>query len=82
VSALVESGEAADGEEITNKVPKVEEGWKKLEAGLETARMKFERRTHEMCAIHADFKHFRGVKPKNFGFTATSCQSCGRVTFD
>jgi hypothetical protein len=53
VAGFDESGEAADGEEITNKIPKIEEA-------LKTIRRKLACRAHEMCPIHADFKHFRG----------------------
>jgi hypothetical protein len=44
---LAESGDAFDGEEITNKIPVFEEG-----AGAA-------QQTHQMCPIGADFKHFR-----------------------
>ena len=48
------SSEAADGEEITNKIPKIEGG---LDAN---------QRTLQMCRIHAHFKHFHGSKAKDF----------------
>jgi hypothetical protein len=48
---LDEGEEAADGEEITNKFP-----------GLKQAQRRIDYRAHEMCAIHADFKHFRGAR--------------------
>jgi hypothetical protein len=49
-----ESGEAVDGEEFTNKIPDIEEGWNAI------------RRTHEMCLIHRDFKHFATPNTKQF----------------
>ena len=56
-----ESGEAADGEEITNKIPRIEGGLKEHCSGLDA-----NHRTPQMCPIHADFKHFRGLKAKDF----------------
>jgi hypothetical protein len=52
-----ESFEAADGEEITNKIPRVEDVLIPKWA------------THEMCLIYADFKHFRGPDTKEFLFS-------------
>src|SRR5882724_11665834 len=54
VSALVESGEAVDGEEFTNKIPDIEAGWNA------------NRETYQMCLIHGDFKHFAGRKANQF----------------
>jgi hypothetical protein len=49
-----ESGEAVDGEEFTNKIPDIEEGGER------------NRRTHQMCLIHRDFKHFATPNAKQF----------------
>jgi len=49
-----ESGEAVDGEEFTNKIPDIEEGGNA------------NRRTHEMCLIHRDFKRFATPNAKQF----------------
>src|SRR5882762_11726459 len=59
-----------DGEEITNKIPKIEEELKGWNAN---------RRTHEMCLIQLDFKHFLRPKRKIFTFSARSRQSCPRM---
>jgi hypothetical protein len=61
VPALVESGEAADGEEITNKTPKIQGGLKEGRSGAAANQL-----IHEMCLIHADFKHFQRSKTKDF----------------
>jgi hypothetical protein len=57
VAAFDESGDAADGEEITNKIPRIQGGLRRPGAN---------QRTHEMCPIHADFKQFRASKAKEF----------------
>jgi hypothetical protein len=49
-----ESGEAVDGEEFTNKIPRFEQGWNS------------NRQTHQMCLIHTHFKHFARRKAKQF----------------
>ena len=59
--ALVESGDAADGEEITNKTPKIQGGLKEGRSGATANQL-----IHEMCLIHADFKHFHDPKTKDF----------------
>jgi hypothetical protein len=43
-----------DGEEFTNEIPTIKGG---LEA---------DQPTHEMCPIHADFKHFHAPETKEF----------------
>jgi hypothetical protein len=43
-----------DGEEFTNEIPTIKGG---LEANQPT---------HEMCPIHADFKHFHAPETKEF----------------
>ena len=69
-----EAGEAADGEAITNKIPRIEEELKEdcrtLEAGLNAIA------NHEMCLIHKDFKHFLRSKRRISAFAARSRQSC------
>jgi len=57
VADFDEDADAADGEEITNKIPRIEEGLKGWNAN---------RRTHEMCLIHMDFKHFLQSEAKEF----------------
>jgi hypothetical protein len=65
VAGFEEGADASDGEEITNKIPRIEGGLKedrtKIEGGLNANRA-----THEMCLIHADFKHFLGLETKEF----------------
>ena len=48
------SGEAVDGEEITNKIPDIE------------ASADADREPHQMCLIHGDFKHFTAANAKQF----------------
>jgi hypothetical protein len=58
VVAFDESGEAADGEEITNKSQRlkwIEGGWKQDRIRLPEKRLDI---ALEMCPIDADFKHF------------------------
>jgi hypothetical protein len=43
-----------DGEEFTNEIPTIK------------GDLKANQRTHEMCPIHADFKHFRAREAKEF----------------
>jgi hypothetical protein len=50
----LESCEAVDGEEFTNKVPDIEEGWNANRQGF------------QMCLIHRDFKHFAAPNAKQF----------------
>ena len=56
-----ESGDVADGEEITNKIPRIGEGLKKHRGRGDANRW-----LYEMCPIYADFKHFMRSNPKNF----------------
>ena len=44
-----------DGEEFTNKIPDIEEGWE-TQIG----------KTYQMCLIHRDFKHFAAPNAKHF----------------
>src|SRR5882762_8336650 len=67
VADFDEDADAADGEEITNKIPRIEQELKGWNA---------DRRTHEMCLIHMDFKRFQRPKRKIFTFSARSRQSC------
>jgi hypothetical protein len=67
VADFEESLDAADGEEITNKIPMIE--------GV-SGRLNADRRPHQMCLIQADFKHFAHHKRKNFENAARSRQSC------
>src|ERR1700733_12948463 len=64
VSASDESGDTADGEEITNEIPAIED---------ELLKARCNRLTHEMWPIHAYFKHFHPQKAKDF-------QSRGKVS--
>jgi hypothetical protein len=61
VAAFDESGEAADGEEITNKIPRIADEGKPdgIGRGCKST-------LYEMCPIYADFKHFRGAEAKDF----------------
>jgi hypothetical protein len=61
VAIFVESGDAADGEEITNKTSRIQGGLKRVAGGSAENQL-----IHEMCLIHADFKHFRRPKTKDF----------------
>jgi hypothetical protein len=61
VAAFDESGEAVDGEEITNKIPRIADEGKQHGIGRG-----YKSTNYEMCPIHADFKHFRGDKAKEF----------------
>jgi hypothetical protein len=61
VAIFVESGDAADGEEITNKTSRIQDGLKRVADGVAA-----NQRIHEMCLIHADFKHFQRPKTKDF----------------
>jgi hypothetical protein len=54
VASFDESGEAADGEEFTNKFPDIAAGWNTNQ------------QPHQMCLIHRDFKHFGTGKAKQF----------------
>ena len=53
-SEVFESGEVLDGEEFTNKIPDIEE------AGTQIGK------THQMCLIYRDFKHFATPNAKHF----------------
>ena len=61
MAAFDERGDAADGEEITNKILRIGEGLKKHREEAEANLL-----NHEMCPIYADFKHFMHPNPKNF----------------
>jgi hypothetical protein len=63
VADFDEDGEAVDGEEITNKIPKIAEG---LEKASRLEGSDANQRRHEMCPIDADFKHFRSSETKEF----------------
>ena len=54
-----EAGEAADGEAITNKIPRIE-------GGLIEGSPQANRPIPEMCPIDARFKHFQASKAKEF----------------
>jgi len=60
-----ESGDAADGEEITNKIPRIGEALEKDSSSI-AERRDANRSVYEMCPIYADFKHFMRPNPKNF----------------
>ncbi|MEI9922676.1 MAG: hypothetical protein WDN50_03035 [Bradyrhizobium sp.] len=53
MAIFVESGDAADGEEITNKTSGIQDGLKRVAGGAAA-----NQQTYEMCLIHRDFKHF------------------------
>jgi hypothetical protein len=57
VAGFDEAGEAADGEAITNKIPRIEEALNGVAGN---------RRIPEMCPIDASFKHFQASKAKEF----------------
>jgi hypothetical protein len=61
VAGFEESGDAADGEEITNKILAIEEELKDV-----WSRREFKSAIHQMCLIHLDFKHFLRRKAKEF----------------
>ena len=61
MAASAESEDAVDGEEFTNKIPQIMEGRRAFERGS-----KANRRPHEMCLIHLDFKHFHAAKTEEF----------------
>jgi hypothetical protein len=61
VAFFAESGDAADGEEITNKTSGIQDGLKRVADGAAANHS-----THEMCLIHRDFKHFPRPKTKDF----------------
>jgi hypothetical protein len=72
--AFDEGGDAVDGEEITNKIPKMAEGLKRFRRiegfeGPKASRIEgfdANQLRYEMCPIDADFKHFRSVEAKEF----------------
>ena len=61
MAIFVESGDAADGEEITNKTSGIQDGLKRVAGGVAA-----NQRIDEMCLIHRDFKHFPWPKTKDF----------------
>ena len=56
-----ESGDAADGEEITNKIPRIGEGWKKHRGRLGCQLLDVGD-VPDLCGLQA----FHAVKPKEF----------------
>ena len=64
----MDSSEAADGEEFTNKIPDIVEGW--------DANPK----NQQMCLIHREFKHFGAPNTKQFRhFRNVSSIMCAKV---
>ena len=61
MASSAESEDAVDGEEITNKSRKFNEGRRTFEC--ET---KANHELHEMCLIHLEFKHFHAGKAEEF----------------